>query len=148
MHLYLYLYLVTTAYVWVDTIGSMIRNDLRLKKEGYKFTGKRFSGVGDIVICILFAISMSIPVLKFIFPLSNIDKESAYDDYKNMLLEAGYIEEPEVKVEVKKDVANNNVIKKTINKVFRPINNELDYEKEKEEGHGRAYRKEFINRRQ
>ena len=145
MNVYLYLYITTTAYVWVDTIGSMIYNDHRLKKEGYKFTVKRFHGIGDIVVCSLFAIAMSVPVLNLIFPIANHDKESSYDEYKNMLLEAGSIEEPDVKVEVKRAFENNNIIKKTINKVFRPINNDMDYEDKKTDGH--TYRKEFINRR-
>ena len=92
----LVIYLGTTAYVWIRTIKLMRDNDRRLKQEGYIFKGRKFSDIGDVITGIGCAVALSIPVLNLIFPLITKDKDRVYDEYKNMLLEAGSIEKPEL----------------------------------------------------
>lgn len=100
----LYIYLGTTAFVWLSEFKTMHDMDKRLKKEGYTFNGKKFNGIGDIVVGGLFLITMSIPVFNLIFPLASLDKERTYDEYKEMMLEAGHINEPEVETKNNKRV--------------------------------------------
>ncbi len=147
----LYLYIGSTAYVWVSTIKSMIDNDRKLKKEGYKFVGRKFGGVGDIIIGGIFLIAMSIPVFNLIFPIAGRNKERSYDEYKNMMLEAGHIEEPDIKEKIKTNVEKTDIkiIKKeTINHnnqdYYRPINsNNIDIIESK----GKTYKKELFRNR-
>ena len=146
----LYLYIGSTAYVWVSTIKSMIDNDRRLKKEGYKFVGRKFGGVGDILLGGIFLIAMSIPVFNLLFPIVERDKERSYDEYKNMMLEAGHIEEPDIKEEIKSNIEKPTIkiVKKEIinqnkQEYYRPINNDdIDIL----ESSGKTYKKELFRR--
>ena len=130
------LYIGSTVLVWISTFKYMYDNNKRLKKEGYIFTSKRRFRKGDIIIGLLFAILLSIPVANLIIPLSSRDKERAYDEYKNMLLESGAIEEPEIDEikEVVKEVKEVKIINNINNKnnekeVYKPLyrdDNEID----------------------
>ena len=122
----LYLYIGSTAYVWVSTIKSMIDNDRRLKKEGYKIVGRRFSGLTDIVLGGIFLVAMSIPVFNLIFPIVEHNKEISYDEYKNMMLEAGHIEEIDIiETNIQKPITNlkkERITSQNKQKYYRPIN--------------------------
>ena len=85
-------YIIETAYVWIDAINHQLYLDRRLKKEGYKFTNEKKFGPSDGVWGTICAILLSIPVLNLLSPLSHIDKDRSYDEYKNYLDEAGAIE--------------------------------------------------------
>ena len=91
-------YLGTTAFVWYDTLKSMHDNKKRLVKEGYKIEKKRGGTLGNVIVWTIFLGMLSIPVVNLLFPFSNRDKERSYDEYKNMMLEAGHIEELDERV--------------------------------------------------
>ena len=156
----LVVYLGTTAFVWITTFKFIHDMDKRLKKEGYKFTVRKLGGIGDIAISGLFLIAMSVPIFQLIFPISNLDRESSYDEYKNLLLEAGAIEEPDQEIinqiyEIEpQEINTTNEIKqeKTVHKVaeYKPYipkyrdedTNEYDILDK-----GRSYKKVLNNRK-
>ena len=144
------IYLGTTAFVWYKEFKLFIDMDKRLKKEGYTFTSKRINGIGDIIIGGAYIIAISIPILNLIFPLASWDKEKTYDEYKNMLLEAGHIEEPVG------DVVNKDNLISTINKSSNKVtHNTTNYHKSMDNNiehnitndNGYTYKKSLIKRR-
>ena len=150
----LYIYLGTTVYVWIDTIKSMINNDKRLKREGYKFIAPRFNGLPDIIVGVIYGIAMSIPVFNLMFPLSNKDKEKSYEEYKNMMLEAGSIEEPkQLNQQKKEEKTNMNIIDVNDSKLKARTNRDghIYYSSMEEEhevvDYGYTYKKELKKRR-
>ena len=146
----LYLYIGSTVYVWINTIKSFHDMNKRLKKEGFTFNQKGFGGVGDIVISGLFALALSVPVINLVFPLSGIDKERSYDEYKNYLLEAGAIDEPdETLVAETKD----KVLKISDAKLYGRVNTKghiyyssMNHYDSNEEEKGKVLKKEFNHR--
>ena len=134
------LYLGSTGFVWYKTIKDHIEMDERLKKEGYRFTVKKFDK-NDLPLLGLSALAMSIPLFNLVLPLSTMNKEQTYDEYKNRLLEAGSIEkiepEEEKKVEPKKVV-----VKKPYE--YKSVRYEnLSNEKEDKSNKGHTYKKEL-----
>lgn len=129
------LYLGSTAYVWYSTIKDQLEWDKRLKEEGYVFTVKKFDK-NDLPLLAISALAMSLPIFNLVLPLSTMDKEQAYDEYKNRLLEAGSIEKKE-DIEVKKPYEDQE--KKVVenNHQYTPENKTEEYEDEK----GYIYRK-------
>ena len=119
----LYLYIGSTAYVLIDAITHQIYLDRRLKKEGYKFTnGKRF-GLNDLVWGAFYLLILSIPVLNLISPLSHINKDRSYDEYKNYLDEAGAIElEEDTFLYQDNAIKNKNIIQVDNSKLMERIN--------------------------
>lgn len=108
------LYLGSTAYVWYSTIKDHVEMDKRLKEEGYVFTVKKFDK-NDIPILAVSALAMSLPLFNLVIPLSTMDKEQAYDEYKNRLLEAGSIEKDESREQKKRETIKNDKINNSIN---------------------------------
>lgn len=96
----LYLYIGSTVYVWIDTIHHQIYLNKRLKKEGYKFTGKNYFSFADVVLGTFYLVALSVPVFNLLFPLSHINKNRSYDEYMNYLEEAGSIEKDNDYVDV------------------------------------------------
>lgn len=166
-----YIYIGTTAFVWVDTFAHQIYLDRRLKKEGYKYTGNKYFGLADVVLGFFYLGALSIPVINLVFPLSHLNKDRSYDEYKNYLDDAGAIELDEEKIKVDPKLTkeleniNNNDLSKnsvTINDTvlmervnqnghtyYSPMNrfdteNTVDYLNE-EKGH--VYKKDFFKRR-
>ena len=88
----LIIYIGETAYVWIDAITHQLYLDRRLKKEGYRFTSRKYFGLADVVIGAFYAMFLSIPVLNLISPFSHLNKDRSYDEYMNYLDEAGAIE--------------------------------------------------------
>ena len=142
----LYIYIGTTVFVWADTLAHQIYLDRRLKKEGYKFTSRKYFGFADVVLSGFFLIALSVPVFNLLFPLSHLNKNRSYDEYKNYLEEAGAIEEPELKVEKLDDKVvkiDNTKLVERVNReghtYYSPLyRGEDDIEKEQK---GYAYRK-------
>jgi len=95
------LYVGSTFYVWFTTIKDQIEMDKRLKEEGYVYKIKKFDKT-DFPLLAISALAMSIPIFNLVLPLSTMDKERLYDEYKNRLLEAGSIEKIEDKDKVNK----------------------------------------------
>ena len=91
----LYLYLGETAFVWIEGIVHQILLDRKLKKEGFKFTQKKYFSFGDVFLTLMVIIVHSIPLFNLVFPISHIPFHRSYDEHKNYLLEAGAIIEPD-----------------------------------------------------
>ena len=120
------LYLGTTAFVWYDTFKSMYDNRKRLEKEGYKIEKRKVGTLGNIIVWGIFMVLLSIPAANLLFPLSNFNKEKSYDTYKNMMLEAGHIEEldnnnTEIKESVKEIANKNEKIVSNTKEYYRPV---------------------------
>lgn len=98
-----YAYLGTTAYVWFDAIHHQLYLRRRLKKEGYQYTPKKYFGLADVVLGGFYLIALSVPIINLCYPLSHLNKNRAYDEYKNYLLDAGAID----KVEFDDNIMNN-----------------------------------------
>lgn len=116
------LYVGETLYVWIDTINHYHNMDDRLKKEGYIFNVRKFDK-SDIGIMALSALAMSTPIFNLVIPLAHRDKEECYDIYKNNLLDAGSIDEPDEKLEM------------LDNKYILTINNSKLIERNNNNGH-------------
>ena len=116
------LYLGTTAFVWYDTFKSMYDNRKRLEKEGYKIEKRKVGTLGNIIVWGIFMVLLSIPAANLLFPLSNFNKEKSYDTYKNMMLEAGHIEELDNKPN---DIKDN--VKETVNQKEKVVSNSKVY---------------------
>ena len=112
----LYFYLGTTAYVWINEFKSNYDMKKRLKNEGYTFNGKKINGIGDILLGALYLGLLSIPVFNLMFPIVNRNKERNYDVYKNMMLEAGHINEPIEKEEKPVITVNDTKLTQRINR--------------------------------
>jgi hypothetical protein len=133
------LYVGSTAFVWIKTIKDQIEMDKRLKEEGYVFTVKKFDK-SDIPFLALSALAMSLPIFNLVLPLSSMDKDRCYDEYKNRLLEAGSIE-------LKEDIEEKPIEKKeTINKEPKEtnhVNYQPLYRDENVDEKGYTYKKEI-----
>lgn len=111
----LYIYLGSTAAIWIEEIAHHIILRKKLKKEGYKYTGNNYFGLADILLGLFYIGALSVPGLNLAFLLSHLNIERSYDEYKNYLEEAGAIEK------IDDVVIDENAVKKVEN----IINNEL-----------------------
>ena len=87
----LYLYIGTTAYVWIEEFVHQKYLDTRLKNEGYIVDKNKKSDTTDHVYNRFKYMLLFLPLLNLLSPLSHFNKEKSYNDYKNDLLRRGVI---------------------------------------------------------
>ncbi len=114
------LYVGSTVYVLTDAVINEIYFHKRFKEDGYKYTVKNHIGIPEILLGSLLFGAHLIPVFNLVFPLANRDKEAAYDERINYMLEAGKIEEADEVIKPKKVIEDNDSIREKIDEVFKP----------------------------